>query len=458
MKTLTRSLRALQRRIGPREEWIAGVVLGLIGAGGFAFTLTTHVGTPAGAALAYVAATDRGDTDYVWSHSIIDGGTASAASSKLLDRHALEAQLKATEHSRSGFSVLGVHYVSKGTAVTLAYDTAAWHHTTQLVMQGGAPHSWPVLVQPAGLALNLPSGVGTVLLDGRPLTLDGTQSKMALFPGIHTLTVGEPSVVFQPFTELIDVDTTFPTLTSPTFTVLKLTDNAAQAAKQTVAKAIQDCIGRSDLKPSGCPQSYTSDLANGAATWTLLGDPTAQATTGVGPNGVEVRGHYLMKVAYTSVSHGPRTIAVGGPFRAILTWDGAAFKVSGFGDAASVPVQGRPPAASDAEVLSALQTQFTTCLKLQAGSDPSCPQSVAAYYASNFVWHANSSDPTQGVSIVWNGAQGFFQASGSFDFSVDYDSTPPYSPTRHYQDHSSGQYVADFYWDGKQAVFVGFEK
>jgi hypothetical protein len=82
---------------------------------------------------------------------------------------------------------------------------------------------------------------------------------------------------------------------------------------------------------------------------------------------------------------------------------------------------------------------------------------VAAFYASNFVWHSTA-DPTQSATVAWDEVQGFFKVTGTYDFSVDYDSTPPLSPTRHYQDHSSGQYIADLFWDGAKVEFVGFEK
>jgi len=112
---------------------------------------------------------------------------------------------------------------------------------------------------------------------------------------------------------------------------------------------------------------------------------------------------------------------------------------------------------SDAELLAALKTQFTSCLKLQSGAAPQCPQQVAALYASHFVWRANS-DPMLGATVAWDGAKAFFRVSGSYDFTVDCDSTPPYTATRHYQDRASGQYVADLYWDRTKAVFIGFER
>jgi hypothetical protein len=52
--------------------------------------------------------------------------------------------------------------------------------------------------------------------------------------------------------------------------------------------------------------------------------------------------------------------------------------------------------------------------------------------------------------MAWDDVQGFFKVMGTYDFSASYDSTPPYGPTHHYQDHPSGQYTADLYWDGQQ--------
>ncbi len=63
------------------------------------------------------------------------------------------------------------------------------------------------------------------------------------------------------------------------------------------------------------------------------------------------------------------------------------------------------PSATDAQILAALKSQFDSCLTLQAGSSDSCPQQVAAFNASNFVWHANS-DPLQGAAVQWDSKQG----------------------------------------------------
>jgi hypothetical protein len=163
-----------------------------------------------------------------------------------------------------------------------------------------------------------------------------------------------------------------------------------------------------------------------------------------------------MKLSYGSqLAHGPREIAVGGPYRAELQWDGQTLSVSGFGDASSVPTLAQPP-ATNPQVLAALEAQFNSCLKLQAGSSAECPQQVTALYASNFVWHSNS-DPTHGAAIQWDSTQGILKVIGDIDFSVTYDSSPPLSPTRHYQDSSKDHYTADLYWDGANVVFVGFE-
>ena len=54
MKSLIETVRRLHQRLGPRQDAIGAVVLALLGMGAVSFTLTTHVGTPAGAALAKV--------------------------------------------------------------------------------------------------------------------------------------------------------------------------------------------------------------------------------------------------------------------------------------------------------------------------------------------------------------------------------------------------------------------
>lgn len=457
MKTFTSQLRKMQQRLGMRQEMVAASVLALLAVGAVSFTLTTRAGTPAGEALAYMAAVDRADTDYVWSHSIVDSTPTAPATVSFLNRAALAAQLKASEHTRSAFAVESVGFVTSGTKVTLTYNTSSGRASIALVMRGGAPHSWPVLLEPAGFEIHLPFGAGAVAIDGQPINgASGRDLKVAVLSGHHVLSLGA-SRLFRTYTGDVDVESQLPGLTRADLSSVKLTDEAVADAKQATLTAIKNCAAATVLNPDGCPQALGGDvLASGAANWTVLGDPLADASTGLGDQSdFQVTGHYVMRLTYDSArAHGTRAVAVGGTYRAALKWDGQAMSVTGF---ATTPNGTIPqPAATDAQLFAALRAQFNSCLALQAGSSVSCPQQVAAFYASNFVWHANS-DPLQGAAIAWDSKQGFYRVSGSFDFSVDYDSTPPLSPTRHYQDQSSGQYTADLYWDGSKALFVGFE-
>jgi len=149
------------------------------------------------------------------------------------------------------------------------------------------------------------------------------------------------------------------------------------------------------------------------------------------------------------------TAEASGKLVTLNAWDGQAFKVTNFPDASAVAALPRP-AATDQQVLDVVKAQIDACLKLQGGEALGCPQRVIALYGANFVWHTNG-DPMQGAVVAWDGGRGTFSVSGNFDFSVDYDSTPPYGPTRHYQDSTSGHYVADLYWNGSTIVFIGLE-
>ena len=163
-----------------------------------------------------------------------------------------------------------------------------------------------------------------------------------------------------------------------------------------------------------------------------------------------------LSLSYASeIKHGQRNVVVGGPYSAALRWDGQALSIPGF-SAVTAASQLPRPAATDDQMLATLRTQLDSCLKLQAGEAPQCPQHVSAFYASNFVWRANS-DPLKGAAVLWDAKQGFFTVTGNYDFAVDYNSTPPYTVTRRYHDRASGQYIADLYWDAAKAVFVGFE-
>ncbi len=456
MKTLATQLRNLQERLGVRQEVIAGIAVAALALGAVSFTLTTRVGTPAGAALAYMAAVDRADTDYVWSHSIIDSASTAPATISFVNLVGLMAQLKTSAHSRSGFDVQSVGYVTSGTKVVVTYDTSSGRASTSLVMRGGVPHSWPVLLEPAGLEIHLPTGAGAVAIDGQSIDSATGDIKIAVLSGHHVLSIAA-SRLFEAYTGDVEAQDQLPSFARADISKVKLTDEAVADAKQATTKAIQNCAGATVLKPDGCPQALIGDLTSRGVTWTVLGDPLADAFIRLDDQSdFQVTGHYLMRLSYdSSYAHGIRAIAVGGPYVATLKWDGQAMSVTGFeSDAAATAVS--QPSATDAQVLAALKHQFDSCLTLQAGGSDSCPQRVAAFDASNFVWHANG-DPLRGAAVAWDSKQGFYRVTGTFDFSVDYDSTPPLSPTRHYQDHSSGPYTADLYWDGSKVVFVGFE-
>ncbi len=164
-----------------------------------------------------------------------------------------------------------------------------------------------------------------------------------------------------------------------------------------------------------------------------------------------------MSLDYQSqMFHRERLLGVGGAYVAALSPDGDVLKVVGFEDAGSVADLTRPGATDD-KVLSVLRAQFDHCLKLQAGEATGCPQSVVNLYGSNFIWHEDA-DSLQGATVAWDGKRGMFTIAGNFAFSVRYTSAPPYGPSRTIQDSSSGQYIADLYWDGTKVVFVGFEK
>ena len=458
MKSLNRRLRGLQQRLGAREELIAVIALGVLASGGLAFTVVTNQGTPAGAALAYMAAVDRADTAYVWSHSIIDSARASNSDVSLFDRSALAAQLAATAHTRSGFRVQGVSYTSIGPQVTLTYNTSAGRKTTSLMLRGGAPHQWTVIVEPAGLDVHLPGGAGTLTIDG--LAVAGTAGKeirIAVFPGTHELTLAA-SPLYLPYSGTADAELPLPALAPVSFAKVQLTAEGISDVDQTVNKALNACAAITVLAPAGCPQSLGQDVATGPASWTLLGDPTTGSAVGLDDQSrVQVSGHVLMELSYVSqTTNRQRVLAVGGAYAAALEWDGQAFRFASLQATSGVPDLPRP-AATDAQVLAALKAQFDSCLKLQAGEGTGCLQTVAAFNASNFVWHEDS-DPLQGAVLAWDGQRGIFTVAGSYALSVDYDFSPPFTPTRRIHDTSSGRYIADLYWDGSKVVFIGLEK
>jgi hypothetical protein len=458
MRTLNSQLRRLATHLGGREDMIAAMALAVLAVGSLSFTLITHTGTPAGAALAYMAAVDRADTEYVWSHSIVDALNGSAPDATFLDRAALDAQLKATAHSRSAIEVQSVNYVSEGTRVVVTYNTSFGPAKTSLIMRGGAPHSWPVLVRPAGLDIALPPGAGALAIDGRTVEGNGNEPKLAVLPGIHKITLGA-SEIYESYSGQVDAETAFPALTPVSFANVVVTEAGRTQAKQAVIKAFQLCVKTTSLAPSGCPQALPdTDLATGGVRWVLLGDPTADSEVALDDQSLlDVNGHFVMELSYGSqVLHRDRLLGVGSSYIAGLAWDGQTFRLSSFRDASAVADLPRP-SATDPQVLDALKAKFNSCLTIQVGELPGCPQSVFALFASKYVWH-ETSDPTQGAALAWDGKRSLFTVAGSYAFSVEYSSTPPYTPTRRIYDTSSGEFTADLYWDGAKVVYIGLEK
>jgi len=454
MRSTSRMAR-MRSRLGAREELAAGLVLLLLAVGAMAFTLVTGQGTPGNSALAYLSAVDRADTSYVWNNSILDTSQVSKADVALVDRKALAAQLAASAHTRSDFQVQSTS-VFGDTTVTLSYRTSTGQKSTPLVMRGEGPNTWYVVLHPAGLALTVPGGAGALAIDGQPVDATaGSEIKVAVLPGTHQLTLA-PSDLFLSYAGQLDAQLALPRFTPVSFAKAQLTDSGIAAAKGIVSQALADCAKSGQLSPAGCPQSFL-DVAEGQVSWVIIGDPMASSSIQLDDKSVlEVSGHYVMTLSYTSQTKGYRLLAVGAPYLATLAWDGQALKFAAFEDASTVP-DAPLPAASDNQVLTALKARMDACLRVQDGSPPDCPQSVVAFYASNFVWHADV-DPMQGASVAWDGKRSLFTVAGNYSFSVDYDSTPPYSGTRHYHDTDSGRYTADLYWDGSKIVFVAFEK
>lgn len=459
MANLNHRLRTVQRRLGAREELVAGIVLALVAIAGLGFTLATNYGTPAGAALAYMAAVDRGDTDYVWSHSVVDSSGVGTKATVLLDRMALAAQLRESEHTRSAFAVQGVGYDGGNTKVTLSFTASADRRSVSLLLRGQAPHVWLILLKPAGVDLRIPAGAGALVIDGQSINAAaGTETQVGVLPGLHSVSLSG-SRLYEPYNAQFDAETFLPSIANVSLRGVRPTPEAASEAQAVVGDAFKSCAQSTQLSVSGCPQSLNEvDVANGPVRWRLLGDPSANAVVALDDHSVlTASGHFLMSLDYeSSVHRRERLLGVGGAYLASLSWDGHALTIGGFQDASSAPAIARPGATDD-QVLSALKSQFDSCLRLQAGEVPQCPQFVLALYASSFVWHADS-DPMQGATVGWDGKRSVFTVNGTFAFSVDYTSSPPYSPSRQIHDTSSGSYVADLYWDGSKAVFIGFEE
>src|SRR5207244_3313901 len=143
--------------------------------------------------------------------------------------------------------------------VILSFSTPGGRTTASLLMRGAGPHSWPVLVQPTGLEISIPTGASGLAIDGQSLDVTaGSSLKVAVFPGQHRVSLNA-SHLYAAYTRDVDVEEALPAVTIVSFGGVTVTDQAAVEAKAAAAKALQSCVAATVLRPSGCPQAYTTD-------------------------------------------------------------------------------------------------------------------------------------------------------------------------------------------------------
>lgn len=209
---------------------------------------------------------------------------------------------------------------------------------------------------------------------------------------------------------------------------------------------MQWCAQASTLEPADCPQLATAAGAT-AVQWRLLNDPldgaavvaSSKVTQDQWGNPsrtttVTVYERFQMEASYTTDAGTTAVAYSSGIGQATMRWNGSSFVDVSFagGSAAgqllpgvTIPSFVRPAAATDASVLTAVQTAFNDCITA-AATNPSatCPQFPADAQLNG--------DPTQGAVVTFDAEQGTFGVTGTYALTSDPAAIHAYTATLYY--------------------------
>jgi len=450
------------RRIGWRAELAIGLAVAVIAVGVISYTVLAGAATPQTAAINYLAAQQRGDSTTIWNQTYLDIASTANISHSLLTRQALQAQLVTSRPTYTGLRVERTDINGNTASVELSFQqqNTRTHLTLKLRKDParftmGVLPVWEVMVTPALLKFKLPKYLGGLTVDAVGIELGNGDTQVAVFPGQHVLAL-VASDVFQATSVTVSALQPAPTATPVPF-AFTLIPSAQTAALAAVLTSLQNCTKPTSLQPSRCPNGLIA-TASGPAKWTLWGDPTSGADTIVNSSlDLVAEGHYQMDVRWSGQStlNGAHHDIVGGPYRALLDWDGTKWAVSSYADAKGIPASARP-AATDDSVLQAVKKAFAGCAASNQPSPVDCPGSVYAIDYSGLAWTANG-DQTAGATVTWDGDRSVFTVKGNYSMTASWTESYPYGPTVHMNKTVSGAYTADLFWDGKAIEFITFE-
>lgn len=220
-----------------------------------------------------------------------------------------------------------------------------------------------------------------------------------------------------------------------------------RAVDKAVADFFAKCAAATVASPQGCPQS-SADTGTDFK-WALVGDPSASLTLSINGSGnIHATGHYLMLDTFSGTfPNGVRHRVQGGPFEAVIEWNGGTMKVQRV-TAAKAPRLAAPQAVTNPAIKSVVATAFKGCTAAPADGAPDCPQFDFAPGASNFRWSING-DPLTDTTVTFDSDRGVWQVLGNYSFHDSFDLASGR------QEHDvNGTYFAYVIYDGSKVVAV----
>ena len=220
-----------------------------------------------------------------------------------------------------------------------------------------------------------------------------------------------------------------------------------RAASSAVSDFFARCAAATVASPPGCPQSSPDTGTD--FRWVLVGDPSSSLAFSLGASGtLRATGHYLMLDSFGGTfPNGVRHRVQGGPFEALLKWEGGAMKVQRV-TTATAPHLTPPSAVSDAALKSTVAEAFRNCVTAPPDGAPDCPQFDFAPSATNFKWTING-DPLADSTVTYDGDRGVWQVMGNYSFHDSFDLA-----SGHEEHDVNGTYFAYVVYDGSKLIPV----
>jgi hypothetical protein len=433
-----------------RYQVAAALIAVVVIAAFFANNFLVRQYSPEGAVRQYLGALQSGDSSTAW--RLIQVTSGAGATLKLTDRSALEAALANGRPDIKSFAITGTTPVNASTsAVTFTYETSEGAKDGRFLVKRSAQNNlqiypgWQLVVTPVDLQVSLPAGSGGVVIDGRPVAIDG-KSVVAVLPLAHQ--------VRFPGTRMVEAKTVAVDAFASQGAAVSYSPNLTPVGREKATAAIKtgfaSCVAHTGLRPDGCPQSVSSSVVS-SGQWQLVGDPSQNLAFSLdGDANLVGVGRFQMVFTFQERGvSGPAHMVAAGGFNAVLNLAADDMSVSSIRPAAGLPAIGRPAAATDQAALDIVSQALKACASVRAANPGACPQSFYFPNSSDFRWTLVT-DPLLNARVAYDSATGVFTVKGSFDMKLNYKINGyPYTTYSNTTD-----YIAYLFWDGQQLVLV----